>query len=76
MDGAICSSYVSLVISLIDSNSSSTEARNLLPYVMVCITVKKTSRQSVLLVFSVITRAERALVFSITCVTLLRVAPG
>ena len=43
---------------------------------MVCITVKKTSRQLVLLVFSVITRAERALVFRITCVTLLRVAPG
>ena len=62
-DADICWSYVHLVSSLIHSNPSSTETRNLLPYVMVCITVKKTSRQSVLLVFSVITRAERALVF-------------
>ena len=43
---------------------------------MLCIIVKTTSRQSALLVFSVITSAERALVFSIACVTLLRVAPG
>ena len=69
-------SYVHIVSSLIRSNPSSTETRNLLPYVMVCITVKKISRKSVLLVFSVITKAARTLVFLLDYATLLRETLG
>ena len=74
MDWDFCWSYVHLVISFFHSITSSIETRN--PYVMVCITVKKT-RSSLVFWFSPLSQGlSEPLCLSLYCATLLRVSLG